>query len=300
MAAARTDSMTGLTNRTGFTELIELQRCLDASAAGRSSRSSISTSTASRRSTIRSATTAATNWSSRSPSRLAAVLPAGSDLRPDRRRRIRGRADRHGRPRCRRGRRLGASSTRSTSRSPSRGFEFHVTAAVGYAVADGTGMTPAEVVRRADLAMYQAKNGAEREAVAYHSTMETGALEKKQIETAPPPRRRERRAQGLLPAGRARERPRDRRRSRRWCAGPRASSARSRRRSSSRSPRRPASSTTSAASSFDRACQDLPRWPGLKMAINVSPVQLRDPNFADDILAIVERYGLSPHRSSWS
>ena len=32
------------------------------------------------------------------------------------------------------------------------------------------------------------------------------------------------------------------------------------------------------------------------MAINVSPVQLRDPNFANDIASIVERYGLSPHQ----
>jgi EAL domain-containing protein (putative c-di-GMP-specific phosphodiesterase class I) len=32
------------------------------------------------------------------------------------------------------------------------------------------------------------------------------------------------------------------------------------------------------------------------MAVNISPVQLRDPNFADDIMAIVERYGMSPHQ----
>ena len=32
------------------------------------------------------------------------------------------------------------------------GFEFHVTASVGYAVAGGTGLTPSEIVRRADLA----------------------------------------------------------------------------------------------------------------------------------------------------
>ena len=38
------------------------------------------------------------------------------------------------------------------------------------------------------------------------------------------------------------------------------------------------------------------RWPGLKMAINISPVQLREPNFADDVLGAVDRYGLSPHQ----
>ncbi len=79
-------------------------------------------------------------------------------------------------------------------------------------------------------------------------------------------------------------------------AGPRRSSARSRRRSSSRSPRRPGSSTTSAASSSTGPPRICSNWPGLKMAINVSPVQLRDPNFADDILGIVDRYGLSPHQ----
>ena len=47
---------------------------------------------------------------------------------------------------------------------------------------------------------------------------------------------------------------------------------------------------------FDRACRDLLQWPDLKMAINVSPVQLREPNFAGDIVAIVERHGLSPCR----
>jgi EAL domain-containing protein (putative c-di-GMP-specific phosphodiesterase class I) len=46
----------------------------------------------------------------------------------------------------------------------------------------------------------------------------------------------------------------------------------------------------------DQACRDLHRWPGLHMAINVSPVQLRDPNFADDLVAIVESHGLTPDR----
>ncbi|MCB1435449.1 MAG: EAL domain-containing protein, partial [Alphaproteobacteria bacterium] len=45
---------------------------------------------------------------------------------------------------------------------------------------------------------------------------------------------------------------------------------------------------------IDRACRDMQAWPGLKMAVNISPVQLREPNFADELLATVERYGLSP------
>ena len=34
---------------------------------------------------------------------------------------------------------------------------------------------------------------------------------------------------------------------------------------------------------FEQACARPALWPGISMAINVSPVQLRDPNFADDV-----------------
>ena len=175
------------------------------------------------------------------------------------------------------------------------GFEFHVTVAVGYAVATGTGITPSEVVRRADLAMYQAKTGAEREAVAYHSTMETGALEKKQVETAL------RRAveEGDLkvlyqPVVRASDLS---------IVGVEALVRWTSREFGTVSPALfiPVAEETGLIHELgriviDRACQDLATWPDLKMAINVSPVQLRDPNFANDIASIVERYGLSPHQ----
>ena len=175
------------------------------------------------------------------------------------------------------------------------GFEFHVTVAVGYAVAVGTGLTPSEIVRRADIAMYHAKNGAEREAVAYHSTMETGALEKKQVETAL------RRAveEGDLrvnyqPVVRASDL---------TIVGVEALIRWTSKEFGTVSPSLfiPVAEETGLIHDIgrfvvDRACQDMLRWPGLKMAINISPVQLRDPNFADDILGTVERYGLSPHQ----
>jgi EAL domain-containing protein (putative c-di-GMP-specific phosphodiesterase class I) len=47
---------------------------------------------------------------------------------------------------------------------------------------------------------------------------------------------------------------------------------------------------------FEQACEDAARWPGLCIAVNVSPVQLRDPSFCDDLVAILERYHLSPDR----
>jgi diguanylate cyclase (GGDEF)-like protein len=174
------------------------------------------------------------------------------------------------------------------------GFEFHVTVAVGYAI--GTpGVNPAEVVRRADLAMYQAKKGAQREAVRYHSTMETGALEKKQIETAlrrgiddgeltvfyqPIVRAADLAVDGLEALVR-------------WNSkelGP-------------VSPENfiPIAEDTGLIHEIGRivvrqACEDLAKWPDLKMAINISPVQLRDPNFVDDLMAIIDGSGMSPNQ----
>jgi diguanylate cyclase (GGDEF)-like protein len=176
-----------------------------------------------------------------------------------------------------------------------RGFEFHVTVAVGYAVAGGTGLTPGEVVRRADIAMYHAKNGAEREAVAYHSTMETGALEKKQVEVA---LRRAVEVGDLKvhyqPVVRAEDL---------TIVGVEALLRWTSKEFGTISPSLfvPVAEETGLIHDIgrfvvDRACQDMLNWPGLKMAINISPVQLRDPNFAEDILGIVQRYGISPHQ----
>jgi diguanylate cyclase (GGDEF)-like protein len=174
------------------------------------------------------------------------------------------------------------------------GFEFHVTVAVGYALS-ARGVDPDEVIRRADLAMYQAKNGAEREAVVYHSTMETGALEKKQVETAL------RRAvdEGELkvfyqPIVRASDL---------TVVALEALVRWNSKEFGNVSPAIfiPVAEDTGLIHEIGRivvrqACQDMARWDNLKVAINISPVQLRDPNFTDDLMAIVERYGISPHQ----
>jgi len=173
------------------------------------------------------------------------------------------------------------------------GFEFHVTVAVGYAVASGTGLTPSEIVRRADIAMYQAKNGAERDPIGYHSTMETGALEKKQVEVAL------RRALDLREF-RVHYQPVVRTSDLslvsvealvRWTSKEFGTIA-------------PSLFVRVAEDTglihdigkvvIEQACEAAKGWPGVKVAINISPVQLRDPNFANDLLAIVERHGLSP------
>lgn len=175
------------------------------------------------------------------------------------------------------------------------GFEFHVTASVGYAIADEAGMKSAEVIRRADLAMYQAKNGAERDPVAYQATMETGALEKKQIEAG----LRKAIETGDLkvfyqPVVKAADL---------TIVGLEALVRWTSKEFGAVSPAVfiPVAEETGLIHDIGRwvvhrACEDLHRWPTLHMAINVSPVQLRDPNFAHEIQQIVESHGHSPSR----
>jgi diguanylate cyclase (GGDEF)-like protein len=178
---------------------------------------------------------------------------------------------------------------------PISGFEFHVTASVGYAVSGEAGVHPVELIRRADLAMYQAKNGAEREPVAYHSSMETGALEKKRLEAGlrraiengdlkvfyqPVVRTADMTVVGLEALMR-------------WTSeefGPVSPALFI-----------PVAEETGLIHDIGRfvanqACEDLRRWPTLSLAINVSPVQLRDPGFAEEMRAIVESHGHSPAR----
>jgi diguanylate cyclase (GGDEF)-like protein len=175
------------------------------------------------------------------------------------------------------------------------GFEFHATAAVGYAVAAGQRLSPAELLRRADLAMYLAKNVAEREALVYHPTMETGALEKKQVEAA---LRRAVEADEIKvfyqPVVRAADM---------TVVGLEALVRWNSKEFGNVAPALfiPVAEETGLIHDIGRAvmrqaCQDMKRWPDLKIAINVSPVQLRDPNFADDLMAIVRRHDVSPHQ----
>ncbi len=176
------------------------------------------------------------------------------------------------------------------------GFEFHVTASVGYAIANQHSNEPGELVRRADIAMYQAKNGAERDAVAYHPTMETGALERKQIEAGL--RRAIENGNELKvfyqPVVRASDLS---------IVGFEALARWESPEFGSVSPALfiPVAEETGLIHDIGRfvahqACHDLARWPGYRMAINVSPVQLRDPSFAGDIGAIVQSHGLTADR----
>ena len=175
------------------------------------------------------------------------------------------------------------------------GFQFQVTAAVGYAVADGDDMTPAELLRRADLAMYQAKNSAERDAVPYHSGLETGALHKKRLGFALRTAIDENALSVVYqPIVRASD------------LAVVSVEALVRWDSKEFGRVSPADFIPVAEETgfihdigrfvFQRACEDMANWPGLKISINVSPAQLRDPNFANDLAAIARRNGVVPNR----
>jgi EAL domain-containing protein (putative c-di-GMP-specific phosphodiesterase class I) len=45
-----------------------------------------------------------------------------------------------------------------------------------------------------------------------------------------------------------------------------------------------------------QSCATAMRWPDLFIAINLSPVQLRTPDFVDRVMAIVQAYGIDPGR----
>ena len=45
-----------------------------------------------------------------------------------------------------------------------------------------------------------------------------------------------------------------------------------------------------------RACQDARRWPGLRIAVNVSPVQFRHRGFVETVKAILDSTGFDPNR----
>lgn len=293
LIAARTDSLTGLMNRTGFSELVESDEYSEASAKGRlavvyldvNGFKAVNDSIGHHGGDdlVRSLA-----------QRIMSVLPTGTRLA-----RIGG--DEFAVALLEGDTGVTASEVAHViAHSIDRpftisGFEFHVTASVGYAVAADPGMKPSEVIRRADLAMYQAKNGAEREPMGYHATMETGALEKKQIETGlrravetgelkvfyqPVVRAADTTIVGLEALVR-------------WTS-PEFGAV---------SPGLfiPVAEETGLIHDIGRlvvnqACEDLHRWPGLMMAINVSPVQLRDPNFADEIHSIVRSHGHEPGR----
>ncbi|MFK8252642.1 putative bifunctional diguanylate cyclase/phosphodiesterase [Ancylobacter terrae] len=173
------------------------------------------------------------------------------------------------------------------------GMEFHVTCAIGYAVATDADQDPDELIRQADMAMYRAKSASLREPLAFDPSMETGSLEKKRFED------RLRRAlhEGELsvvyqPIVRASD------------LSVAGLEALIRWHSPTHGSVSPAELIAVAEETglireigdfvVRRICEDLPRWPTLRIAVNVSPLQLRDPDYVPNFVALLERGGARP------
>ncbi len=175
------------------------------------------------------------------------------------------------------------------------GVEFHVSCAVGYTTTATGDAEAEELIRQADMAMYQAKGDGVREPLGYMSSMETGALEKKQFENhlwnafqagelevfyQPIARSHDMAVTGLEALIR-------------W-----------------NSPElgyvSPAKLIAAAEESglirdigdfvLDRVCSDMRHWPDLRVSVNVSPMQLRDPSYPAGFQKILKRHRVMPHQ----
>ncbi len=174
-------------------------------------------------------------------------------------------------------------------------MQFQVTASVGYAISTQGQWSPLEVVRHADVAMYHAKASGAQEPVAYEPAFESGAFKNKQIEEAL------RRGlennefkvvfQPIL----------------RSCDGEIDSvEALVRWSSDELGPISPATFIPIAENTglisdigilvMRKACNDLARLPSVKLNINISPMQLREPMFVENMVAIADEFEIQPMR----
>lgn len=174
-------------------------------------------------------------------------------------------------------------------------MQFHISGSVGYAVSNQGQWSPLEVVRHADVAMYHAKACGAQEPVAYDPALESGAFRNKQIEEAL--------RRGLAdneinvvyqPILRAGEGSLD------------SVEALVRWTSKELGPISPATFIPIAEETgliadigqlvMRKACLDLANLPGVKLNLNISPVQLRDPMFAENMKAIADEFDVQPMR----
>ena len=175
------------------------------------------------------------------------------------------------------------------------GARFNVTAALGYATADDSNIPAKEVVRRADIAMYRSKQESALQPIAYDPAFESGAHKKKQIEEAL--------RTGLenseltvfyQPIVDANSHD---------IAGVEALL---RWNSEQLGPVSPVTFIPIAEETgliieigkfvLTQACADMADWPGLNVNVNVSPAQLRDPMFVENVIGIVELADINPKR----
>lgn len=175
------------------------------------------------------------------------------------------------------------------------GFPFVMVPSIGYAYADEHLQDAAEVSRRASVAQFRAKLAATADPVAYDPSMETGAVEKKRMETA----LREAMARKDIslmyqPVTSARN------------FGIQFSEALARWTDPMRGTVSPATFIAVAEETglihdltlyiLDRVCKDLADRPHMKVSVNISALQLRDTSFPSKAAAIADRYRIDPSR----
>jgi diguanylate cyclase (GGDEF)-like protein len=174
------------------------------------------------------------------------------------------------------------------------GMEFHVSCAVGFALASSESDDPQVLVRQADTAMFQAKRIARQEPLQFRPSMDTGTQDKKNLES---------RLRHALRSGELDVHYQPIARSSdgavaglealiRWPGGTGSAS--------------PVKMISVAEESglireigdfvLERVCEDLVRWPDLRVSVNLSPVQLRDPAFISNFKAVLARHRVSPSR----
>ncbi len=175
------------------------------------------------------------------------------------------------------------------------GASFHVTAAVGFATSDDDDIAAEEVVRRADVAMYRSKEENSLVPIAYEPAFETGAAKKKRIEGALRVGMESGELtvfyQPIVEAG---------------SHDITGVEALLRWNSAEFGAISPVTFIPIAEEAgliidigkfvLEQACADMASWPGLKVNVNVSPVQLRDPMFVETVIGIVELADINPKR----
>lgn len=174
------------------------------------------------------------------------------------------------------------------------GASFHITAGIGFATSKG-GLDGIEVVRRADVAMYRAKEHRTHAPLAYEASFESNSARKKEIEQALRIGLQtgeltvfyqpivDSGGHGMVSAEALL----------RWNSAALGSVG----------PNEfiPVAEETGMVVDIGQfvlkqACEDMAEWPELKVSVNVSPVELREPAFVEDASAIVTRAGISPDR----
>jgi len=167
---------------------------------------------------------------------------------------------------------------------------FSMTASIGYALAEGVDVGCVEIVRRADVAMYEAKNTKAGDPVMYREDYESNTVKNKNIEEAL-------RAALSNDEIRVNYQPIVNAKSGKM----ELVEALVRWNSKEFGPVSPMIFVPVAEEAgligilgnyvFRKVCEDMVKWPDLKVSINLSPVQLRDPRLVDTFLGIIEETG---------